>query len=224
MLIYYTNTPMPSIHPIEGLTEDYVPTPIQYSHKDRPRDPTASKKPERITCLSFRDPRGYVDPDLTEPEWQLQSGEYRKRYRQWLRSERQKPNNYMFKRAFKQVEVTKTDDEGNSYTELKTVPISWVAKRATPNHAKVTISASKTGVDVDDNEYVPKMFTSAMGTDIMLRRNELDLTQENVAHMINVDVNTIRAIELGGKVAFNPQDSLVHKLSTVLKTGIRYIE
>jgi DNA-binding XRE family transcriptional regulator len=130
----------------------------------------------------------------------------------------------MFKRAFKEVEVTRTDDEGNSYTELKTVPISWVAKRATANHAKVTISASKTGVDVDDNEYVPKMFTSSMGTDIMLRRNELDLTQEDVARAMNVDVNTIRAIEVGGKVAFNPQDPLVNKLSNVLKTGIKYIE
>lgn len=80
--------------------------------------------------------------------------------------------------------------------------------------------------EVDDKTSVsPKMFTLHMGREIARLRNELELTQVELARIVNVDSNYIKNVELGGLISFNPEDVIVRKLAKALGVpSIKYQE
>lgn len=81
-------------------------------------------------------------------------------------------------------------------------------------------------LEADDKTSVaPKMFTLHMGREISRLRNELHLTQTELAMIINVDTNYIKNVEIGDLITFNPEDVIVRKLARALGiTVIKYHE
>ena len=79
------------------------------------------------------------------------------------------------------------------------------------------IASSKTkGKSIYDDGFVAKMYTHRMGQRIAQKRNEMGLTQEDLALKVGVDAKTIANIERGGCVAFNPSDIMTRSLGRVL--------
>jgi ribosome-binding protein aMBF1 (putative translation factor) len=177
-----------------------------------------------VKICHFRDARIY-DPQIREPGWQVQYWYAKKKYLEWLGSIRKIHGWEGFRRA--PIEVTQeiTNNDGNTYVLKSLVPynISKKTKRNTPKYLPA-ISKVK-GVNYDDDSFRPKMFTRRMGIEISKRRNKLGLTQVDLAQRMNVSVNLIRQIEMGGLVGFNPDSILVKSLAKVLNIpSIKYIE
>jgi DNA-binding XRE family transcriptional regulator len=81
-------------------------------------------------------------------------------------------------------------------------------------------------LEADDKTSVaPKMFTLHMGREIARLRNELHLTQAELAMIVNVDANYIKNVEIGDLITFNPEDVIVRKLARALGIfAIKYHE
>lgn len=81
------------------------------------------------------------------------------------------------------------------------------------------------GIDISDEDFRPKMFTEKMGREISQIRTKLGLTQSDLGKKINVESNTIKNIEIGGIVTFNPEDAMVRALARALDVpSIKYQE
>jgi len=86
----------------------------------------------------------------------------------------------------------------------------------------VAISSSKSK-SIYDDDYEAKMYTFKMGQKIAQRRNELALTQEQLALKVGVDEKTISNVERGSLIAYNPSDILTRSLARELGwSGIKY--
>ena len=81
-------------------------------------------------------------------------------------------------------------------------------------------------LEADDKTNVsPKMFTLHMGREVARLRNDLGLTQTELAMIVNVDTNYIKNVELGELISFNPEDVIVRKLAKALGVqAIKYHE
>jgi len=96
-----------------------------------------------------------------------------------------------------------------------------------PKKNRVTdIAVTDPSEETDDKTSVsPRMFTPHMGKEIARLRNELELTQVELARIVCVDSNYIKNVELGGLISFNPEDVIVRKLARALGVpSIKYQE
>uniref|UniRef100_A0A6C0LU26 HTH cro/C1-type domain-containing protein n=1 Tax=viral metagenome TaxID=1070528 RepID=A0A6C0LU26_9ZZZZ len=77
----------------------------------------------------------------------------------------------------------------------------------------------------NDEESKPKFFTKKMGKQIIQFRNQLNLTQTELAKKIDVDPTIIRDIELGDIVIYNNNNPFIKRLAWILGlSSIRYQE
>lgn len=166
----------------------------------------------------------FNDTGDTRGRWYVSSRQAHNKYRQWLRNVRNYPGNELFRRVLKEIEYLEQDSNGEHHITKKMVPLYPINKPRVNRPYYLPQSKDK-GVSVDDIEYVPRLFTERMGREISSLRNNLGMTQSELAKKINIDVPMIRNIEIGGIVTFNPNDKLVRLLATVLKvSSIKYQE
>lgn len=190
------------------------------------RDPYTMNR-HNVRMRDFRDARIY-DPDAEEG-FEVQHWYMKKMYNEWLRSVREISGWESFRRAPKLILEEVEREDGSTYIIKKLVPYKKameLAKNAGKNQKPVLTSQSKDrGVRPDDQDYRPRMFTDKMGKIISQQRHHLNMTQADLAKMINVDTATIRNIEIGGMVSFNPEDMMVKSLAKALKLpSIKYQE
>ncbi|XWV24682.1 helix-turn-helix XRE-family like protein [Tupanvirus deep ocean] len=185
----------------------------------------------QVRMYHFRDARIY-DHDINEPGWEVPAYVARAKYQQWLRGVRKTPGWENFRRPLREVTQEVEDGDGNVFIIRKLVPLRErtgdMVRRpnAGTNHKQRLMPQSRDkGVKVDDENFRPKMFTECMGKEISRLRHELGMTQAELGKKVNVDVATIRNIELGGIVTFNSEDTMVKSLAKVFGlTTIKYQE
>ncbi len=190
--------------------------------------------PHNVTLSSFRDARIYDlqirdRPDKYGSGWEVQRSYARKRYGRWMRTVRKNPGFENFRRQPIEVLQTVEDEFGNVYVIRRKInfraklPQNMVRRNdGGKNRVNFTAQSVQKGINVDDQDFRPKMFTPKMGREISALRNKLGLTQTDLGKRINVDANVIRNIETGDLVAFNVQDPMVRSLAYAL--GIRTIK
>jgi ribosome-binding protein aMBF1 (putative translation factor) len=185
----------------------------------------------------FAEARLY-DLDISQAGWQISHRKARREYRKWLLSVRRIPGWENFRRTLCEIEEEMTDDDGNIYIIRKLVPVRDRTRQFihrqnitsnltnNPNRRTRLLPQSRDkGVKITDENFRPRMFTEKMGREISQIRNNLGLTQADLARKINVDAHTIRDIELGGLITFNSEDVLVKELATTLgMPSIKYLE
>lgn len=177
-----------------------------------------------VKISHFKDARIY-DFQIKEPGWQVQRWYAKKKYLEWLRSVRKTPGWEDFRRAPIEVSQEMTDIDGNTYIVKKVIPYSLTVKPKTKIQKYLPAASKIRGSKPDDDDFRPKMFTRKMGLEISKCRNKLGLTQIEVARRMNVDVNIIRQIEMGGLIGFNPASILVKTLSRILGIPtIKYLD
>ena len=189
--------------------------------------PTQSKKfvdPYRMKRNLVRI-KHFVDARCQDPELEAgfvhQPWYARKLYRQWLDGVRKNPGWEGFRRPPIIIREEIEQIDGSIIIIQKKLPYTKVnAERNAlggKNRRTYTISLSKEkGVKPDDPDYRPKMFTPKMGQLISHLRQEKGMMQTDLAKKINVDISTIRNIETGGLLPFNPEDVVVKSLAKVL--------
>jgi len=204
------------------------------SQQRRPRrfvNPYGMNK-HNVSRYHFKDARIY-DPDIKESGWEIQPKIARKKYNDWVRSVRATPGWEGFHRAPRVVWQEFEDKDGNTYVFRKVVQprvpgmgMAVARQNAGKNRRTNIVSQSRTrGGKPDDQDFRPKMFTSAMGREISRLRGLANLNQVDLARKINVDVNMIRNIELGGLITFNSEDVMVKALARALEVpSIKYQE
>lgn len=199
-----------------------------------------------VHTYHFRDARLY-DPDINEPNWEIQNQVARKKYRQWLKYIRSQPGKENFRRPWIEIYCEVEDEDNNIIFVRKLVPYQRnsldqqrqsifvspvknveikMRQNAGTNHKQRLMPQSRDkGVKIDDVNFRPKMFTERMGKQISQLRNNLKLTQAELGKKINVDANTIKNIELGNLITFNSEDMMVKSLAKVLGlVNIKYQE
>lgn len=192
-----------------------------------------------VKAKYFNDARLY-DDDITESGWKINNKQSRSKYRNWLSNVRSDPEWSGFRRA--PIEITEEihTDDGKTFTVKKTVPYripGTVYTAPSGSHTTNNTNNSRNkrntllpqsrvkGANFDDEDFRAKMFTSTMGKRIAQLRNGLGLNQSDLAKKINVDVATIRNIELGGLIGFNSEDKMVKELAKALEVAsIKYQE
>lgn len=187
-----------------------------------------SMNPHEVRASHFRDGRLY---DETAPEgFIVQNWLARKNYSNWLKSVRAQPGMEMFRRPKKIVVEEFEADDGSrlrvrSVIQRDRVVNSLRTVLPAKGNKRRALLPGQSKVDGIDGEYIPKMFSVTMGREIASLRNTAGLTQAKLARQLNVTENHIKRVELGGLVAFNPEDEFVKKLAQVLNVpSVRYHE
>lgn len=174
-----------------------------------------------VKPIHFRDARIY-DPEIKGDGWRISARSAQKKYRNWLGRVRSRDGYYLFRRIiYEPRDITLNDNDSIVFRNNNENHMKYIIKNTTPNSNKNITE----GVNADDNDFIPKMFTERMGREISAMRNQNKMTQNELAQMINVDSSIIRNIELGGLVYFNPNDPMVKSLERVLGIqSIKYCE
>ena len=185
--------------------------------------------PHEVRINHFRDGRLY--DEHAPVGFSVQTWLARKNYSNWLKSIRSQPGMEMFRRPKTVIVEEFEGDDGSRVRFRSTVQRDRVVstvRTVLPNRGnkkRSLLPAQSTGESLDSENYIPKMFTIAMGREFAGLRNAAGLTQAKLARELNVTENHIRRVELGGLVAFNPEDEFVKKLAQVLGIGsVRYHE
>lgn len=188
-----------------------------------------------VKVKHFLDARLY-DKDIDETGWRVNRYYARSKYRRWLHAVRKEPGWYGFHRPAREITIEIDDDEGNIYIN-KVIPyrvpglpysapfINNVYIESGKKNKKVKLlpQSKVKGSTIHDDNFIAKMFTHSMAKEIANIRGKLGLTQLELAKQINVDVGTIRNIELGNRISFNSEDRLVKDLAKALNIGsIKY--
>jgi DNA-binding XRE family transcriptional regulator len=186
-----------------------------------------------VQICHFEDARFY-DPDLDEAGWKVPHRKARREYRKWLLLVRRIPGWENFRRPFREIDEEIIDDDGNICIIRKLVPVRNCRNETihrqilskNPNRRGRLLPQSRDkGIKVTDENFRPRMFTEKMAKEISQIRNNINLTQVDLARKINVDAQIIRNIELGGLVTFNSEDIMVKELAKVLGIpSIKYQE
>ena len=211
------------------LEVEYEEPPQNYGHKTgnkRFMDPYKMPR-NAVRIRHFRDAKVY-DPGA-EKGFEVQRWYARRMYNAWLREVRKNSEWKYFRRARRLV-YTEDDEEAlvvfKRMTPFKTGEV--VAKKdgnKNPSRSAATAQSKDRGVNVNDSDFRPRMFTEKMGKDVATIRNGMSLSQAELAKMINVYAGTIRDIEAGGRVPFNPEDVMVKALAKALGlNSIKYQE
>ncbi|AGC02124.1 Helix-turn-helix XRE-family like protein [Acanthamoeba polyphaga moumouvirus] len=188
--------------------------------------------PHDVRIYHFKDARLYDNSIRnTDASWEVQDWYARRKYNKWLRAVRRQEGWEGFRRPPIEIMQEVEDEDGNiiilrkKVPFRKTLPRVVVAKDTSRNRSKYLPQSKEKGVKVDDTNFRPRMFTEKMGREICNLRNKLGLTQADLAKKINIDVNMIRNIEMGGLISFNSQDPMVRSLAKVLGVpSIKYQE
>lgn len=195
--------------------------------------------PRHVRVHNFLNAKIYetqVDRD-NETGWLVQRHYAKRQYNNWLRKLRQCSGWREFRRQ--PLDFPEGKDTNPVITRLNRYyggPQTVVFKKTVPDvetktkdnisrgvasywewyHSNQTSQSVVAGARIEDEDFVGKMFTQSMGREIAARRSSLGLTQVQLAEAINTDVGTIRDIELGAKVPFNAESTLVKNLSKEL--------
>lgn len=188
-----------------------------------------------VTLKHFYDARLY-DEDIVEDGWAVGKHWAKSNYRKWICQIRQEKGWYGFHRPPYEHPEEYEDDQGRRFLVRKIIPYNLPGlPHKEPYYSEIyreikgknrnQIKPRVKRLTLDDEDYRAKIYTGKMGQEIARLRNSLDLTQAQLAMKINVDTATIRNIELGGYVTFNPQDVLTRELARALNVpSIKYIE
>ncbi|QGR54116.1 helix-turn-helix family protein [Moumouvirus maliensis] len=188
--------------------------------------------PHDVRIHHFKDARLF-DSSIknNDASWQVQDCYARKKYNQWLKAVRRQQGWEGFRRPLVEIMQEVEDEYGNIVVFRKKVPYkstqprTVVARDSSRNKSTYLPQSKEKGVNVDDTNFRPRMFTEKMGREISNLRNKLGLTQADLAKKINIDVNMIRNIEMGGLISFNSQDPMVRLLAKELGVpSIKYQE
>lgn len=179
-----------------------------------------------VKPFHFRDARIY-DPEIKESGWQISARSAQKKYRNWLTNVRSRDGFYLFRRIIYEPRDISTNDNDSVVfrSHNNNNNMMAVMRNTSPNSHKTILSSRNYGMLPDDNEFIPKMFTEKMGREISSLRNQKNMTQTELARILNIDSGIIRNIELGGMVHFNPNDAMVISLARALGVAsIKYCE
>lgn len=211
------------------LQVEYEEPAQNYEESNNPRRFANPYKMPRnaVRIRHFRNARVY-DGDA-EKGFEVQRWFARKMYNAWLREVRKNPDWKNFRRNRRPVYVEEEDEAGVVFKRMTPHATGEVfAKKdgnKNPTRSTATAQSKDKGVSVEDTDFRPRMFTEKMGREIAQLRNNMSLTQADLAKMINVYAGTIRDIEAGGLVAFNPEDVVVKSLAKALGVAsIKYQE
>lgn len=176
------------------------------------------------------------DKDIDENGWQVQKWVARKKFDNWKSDVRgyegwehfRRPAKEMPPKVYHEVIIDGETEIVKSYEIRKLV---WPMVPGLPYREHIV---SKTRIpsikhvgkdDEDEDEICGRMFTATMGKEISMLRSGKKMTQAELGNKISVDVTTIKNIEIGGLITFDPEDLMVKKLARVLGvSNIQYKE
>lgn len=169
----------------------------------------------------------FTNGDLSsDDDFEIQSWARKKNYNKWLHNVRKMKGWENFKRC-KSPEPNNFDPSVLILGEKpKDVDSVILVKSNKNTQKKNLVAGSKVrGQKYDDPEYIPRMVTHKMGSEISRARQRLNISQIDLAKRLNVNVNYIRDIELGNLVTFNSRDPVFIQMARELNlTPIQYVE
>lgn len=194
-------------------------------------DGTVHKNPYEINRHNvkmgdFRDARSY-DSNIDDG-WQIQKGQARGKYKNWVKSVRQLPDWQDFKRDPREVTYEDRDEDGNIVeTRVRVFPRvpcredipDQVISQKTYTPTSKKWKKDPTAVEP---EIVEELFTLKMGKRIAEARSRKGMKQVELARKLNVNVTVVKEIEIGDKVTFSRSSELVVNLERILEIEIEY--
>lgn len=191
----------------------------------------------KVSIKHWKNARCY-DTDI-EDGWWVQNHVARGAYTQWVRNVRTLQGWEQFRRPV--VERTKEERDNNGdicivkrlvFPKVPGLPYyddvilsTYYPKNQSRSQKSAVTQTPSPVQDGDNDDLNAKMFTKKMGQVICKLRSELNLTQKELGKKINVDAHTIRDIEAGDKILYNPEDAMVKQLAKALGLkGIKWFE
>lgn len=206
--------------------------------------------PTEVKMNNFRDAR--IFDRTADDGFILQRAASRKEYLTWLSSQRDLDGWNNFRRTKPEQSPTYSTEHNPTIIvspklreklisiqaaakekedrELRTELIAGTfrnSKNSAGNNKQGRLIASSRvkGKSIYDDEFVAKVFTFKMGKKVSQTRNEMGLTQAELAMKVGVDEKTIANIERGGLVSYNSSDVLTRSLAKALNLPtIKYEE
>ncbi len=184
--------------------------------------------PFDVRKADFSEARIY-DDNISEAGWRIPTYVVKRNYRRWLYKTRQEPGMRGFRRAFRH----RDEDDDDNEEEAVSRPVRFVTRPTNirqsqtgkNRNVRLMPQSRVKGANLGDDEFKAKTFTSKMGTSIGALRQQLNMTQVDLARKLNVDVAMIRNIEKGGLINFNSEDVMVKEMAKVLGVAsIKYHE
>lgn len=151
-------------------------------------------------------------------EWKVQRTHANRKYREWVLTIRSRDGFHNFRRERPIVDQEYIDTSAITFNKLDADNAAQLIANAFTNRShNLSLAQSKEkGINPDDQDFVPRVFTQKMGKDIAQIRSSLNLTQAQLGNLINVDAITIKNVESGGVIPFNPNSVTTKKLAKAL--------
>ena len=195
----------------------------------------------QVKIKNWRDARCYSREE--DPGWQVQNNRARSTHINWVQSIRKRPGWEEFRKPpHKEIHEVRNNDTGEMYVVKRLVfprvpglkiqediilSETLIKTKSAEKYVPKKSASEDPNADpnADPDECNVKMFTKKMGRVICALRTDLNMLQRELGKKINVDAHTIRDIEAGDKVIFNPEDLMVKQLAKALGLqGIKWME